>query len=141
MFNQYLQDQNWLALIAAGFAYFLIGAMWFSVIFGKIWMQEQEKQGTRIEKPSPSEFGGMMIGNFIYNMLIAFGLSYIIFITGCIRFESALKMGALIGTCISFSTLGATYIWVKKSMKLLVLDAGYHFAGVLAASLILGLWR
>lgn len=141
MFNQYLQDQNWLALIVATLTYFAIGALWFSVIFGNMWMKEQEKHGTRIEKPSSQEFMGMMIGNVIYNLLVTFAISYIIFITGCIRFESAFKMGALIGFCISWGTLGATYIWVKRSMKLLVLDAGYHAVGVLAASLILGLWR
>jgi hypothetical protein len=141
MFNQYLQDQNWLALILATLAYWTVGAAWFSFLFGKTWMAEQEKNGTRIERPSKQEFMGMMIGNFIYNLLIVFGISYIVFITGCIRFDSALKMGALIGVCISFSTLGSNYIWVKKSMKLLLLDGGYHAAGSIIAALILGLWR
>lgn len=141
MFNQYLQDQNFLALAVAALVNWIIGSAWFSILFGKPWMQEVEKTGYKLEKPSSKEFGGMMIGTFIYTLVITFALSYIIFVTGCINFASALKMGALIGLCISWATIGITYTWVKRSMKLLAIDAGYHTVGVIAASLILGLWR
>jgi len=141
MFNQYLQNQNFMALIVAVIAYWAIGAVWFSALFGKPWMAELQKAGTTIEKPGSKEFAGIMIGTFIYCILIVFALSYIIFITGCNHFASAFKMGALIGVCISWATLGITYTWVKRSMKLLAIDAGYHAVGVVVASLILGLWR
>ena len=140
MFNQYLQTQNFLALFVAGLAYLAIGFFW-SALFGKPWMAEMEKIGTKMNKPDTKEMLGMMIGTYIYNLLIAFALSYIIFVTGSITFMAALKMGALIGLCISWTTLGITYTWVRRSMKLLALDAGHHVVGTIAASLILALWR
>lgn len=141
MFNQYLQDQNFLAMVIAGIAYWAIGAVWFSFLFGKPWMAELEKAGMKIQRPDSKEFTGMMIGTFIYIILIVFALSYIVFITGCVNLSAALKMGALIGLCISWTSIGVTYTWVKRSMKLLALDAGYHSVGVMVATIILSLWK
>ena len=32
-----LQQINWLAVLVAGLAYFFLGALWYSVLFGKKW--------------------------------------------------------------------------------------------------------
>jgi hypothetical protein len=34
-----LTEINWLAVLAAGVAFFLLGAVWYSVLFGKKWAQ------------------------------------------------------------------------------------------------------
>lgn len=141
MFQQYLQTQNFLALLVSALVYWGIGAVWFSALFGKAWMKEHELLGRTIERPDKKEFGGMMAGTFIYNVLIVFAVSYIIFITGSIRPMAAFKMGCLLGACLIWTSIGVTYTWERKSMKHLAIDAGYHFAGVLASSMILALWR
>ena len=139
--NQYLQDQNFLALIAAAAAYWSLGALWFGPIFGKSWSAEWKNQGTTIERPDGRTMAGMMIGHLIYVTVITFALSYIVFITGCIMIPAAVKMGGLIGLCISFASLASTYIWTNRSWKLLMLDGLYHTAGVMCATLILSQWR
>jgi hypothetical protein len=141
MFQQYLQQQNFLALLVSGLIYWSIGSVWFSALFGKMWLSELEQQGIKMERPGKKEFTGMMLGTFIYNMLIAFAVSYIIFISGSIQLMAALKMGALLGACLVWTSIGITYTWEKRSMRHLAIDAGYHFVGVMVCSVILALWR
>ena len=38
MLNQFLSTANWLAILIAAVAYFALGSVWFSVLFGKQWM-------------------------------------------------------------------------------------------------------
>jgi len=141
MFEQYLEDQNFLALIAAAIAYWGIGSLWFGPLFGKIWMAELGKNNITIQRPESKAFAGMMISSFIYNLLTTFAISYLVFNPGSILIPAALKMGALLGVCISFASLGVTYLWVSRTWKLLLIDGSYHVAGVMAATLILSQWR
>lgn len=141
MFEQYLQDQNFLALAVATLAYWAIGSLWFGPVFGKAWMAELEKNQIKISRPDSKAFAGMMISSFIYNLLTCFALSYLVFNTGSILLPAALKIGALLGVCVSFASLGVTYLWVSRTWKLLLIDGSYHIAGVMAATLILSQWR
>ncbi|MBS3913985.1 MAG: DUF1761 domain-containing protein [Bacteroidetes bacterium] len=141
MFQQYLQTQNPWALLVSAIVYWGIGAVWFSALFGKAWMAEHAKMGKTIERPSNKEFSGMMLGTFMYNVLIVFAVSYIVFITGAIKPPAAFKMGALLGGCMVWTSIGITYTWERRSMRHLALDAGYHFVGVLASCMILAMWR
>lgn len=141
MFEQYLKDQNFLALAAAALAYWMIGAIWFMPLFGKAWVAESEKAGPMPERPDTKTMMGYMIAQFIYGLLICFALSYIVFNTGSIMLPAAIKMGALLGACISFATLGSAYTWSTKSTKLLIIDGGYHIAASVVACIILSQWR
>jgi hypothetical protein len=131
MFDQYLQDANFAAL-----------AVWMIPnLFGNAWMKELQNHGVTVEKPANKEMMGMMIGSFIYCLVSAFGISYITFVTGTVNFSAALKMGALLGACVAWTSIGITYTWEKRSMKNLAIDGGYHVVGVIICTLILSLWR
>lgn len=141
MFEQYLQNLNIPALLVSALAYFSLGSVWFSGLFGKAWMAELEKQGKTIEKPGQKEMLGMMIGSFIYNLLTVFAVSYVIFISQTTTLPAALKMGALLGSCIAWTAIGTTYTWEKRSFRHLAIDGGYHFCGVMIAALVMTLWH
>lgn len=141
MFEQYLQQLNILALVASGLAYFALGSVWFMALFGNAWAAELQKQGKTVERPSSGEMTGMMIGSLIYNLLTAFAVSYVIFISQTTTLAAAVKMGALLGACVAWTSLGNTYTWERRSMKHLAIDGGYHFFGVLISAVILTLWR
>lgn len=40
-----LSSLNYLAILTSGVAYWIIGALWFSQIAGKMWSDELEKHG------------------------------------------------------------------------------------------------
>jgi magnesium-transporting ATPase (P-type) len=140
MFEEYLKHLNVPALLVSGLAYWLFGMVWMA-LFGKAWMNEVQEHGIKVEKPQRREMTGMMIGTVIYTMITSFAISYLVFVVGTVNFAAALKMGALLGTCIAFTSLGITYTWEKRSMKNLLIDGGYHAVGVTIATVILSLWQ
>ena len=80
------QFMNWLAIICAAVAYWILGWLWYSVLFGKIWVAGLEQHGVKLEK------GGMapkMIGTFIANLLASVIMMRLIARTGGIVFEGA----------------------------------------------------
>ncbi|MBL7811582.1 MAG: DUF1761 domain-containing protein [Bacteroidetes bacterium] len=141
MFENYLQNQNWLALICGALAQFLIGSVWFSGLFGPMWAKELEKHGTKIERPDTKGLMGLMIGSLIYNLITTFGISYVVYVTGCANFTAGLKMGALLGVCLAFATLGGTYLWQSRSNRLLLLDGGNHVLGIVVCTVLLSVWK
>jgi hypothetical protein len=142
MFEQYLQQLHVPALITAILAYWLLGMVWMIPgLFGNIWMKELKNHGVSVEKPEQREMAGIMLGSFIYNGVITFGVSYITFITGTVNLAAAVKMGALLGVCFAFTSIGITYTWERRSMKNLLIDGGYHASGIGLATIILSLWH
>jgi hypothetical protein len=140
MFNQYLDQLNFIALLVTALGYWLLGLLWFT-IFGKRWQKEVEEHGITVSRPSGSEMSGMMIGTLIYAILVCFAVSYLLFISQTNNATAALKLGALVGACISIASLGITYIWEKRSFANLAIDGGYHLTGVILAAEILTLWH
>jgi hypothetical protein len=57
---------NWLAIFCAGLAYFILGFVWYSLLFGKIWAAEQLRHcgGDGGAGPAKREFAGMLIANW-----------------------------------------------------------------------------
>ncbi len=43
-------DMNWLAIVCAGLAYWLLGAVWYSALFSKAWRSAAEQHGVRSTK-------------------------------------------------------------------------------------------
>ena len=51
MLQNYLSQVNLWAILVATLAYFLLGSLWFSVLFGAVWSKEVEKLGILIKDP------------------------------------------------------------------------------------------
>ena len=48
---------NWLAVLCAGLAYWLLGAIWYSAIFSKAWRSAIERHGVKLGSPGPKWHG------------------------------------------------------------------------------------
>ncbi|MCS5710394.1 DUF1761 family protein [Candidatus Berkiella aquae] len=56
-------------------------------------------------------------------------------------FYMALHTGILAGLCWVGTSLGITYAYANRSIKLFLIDAGYHAIQFVVYGIILGLWR
>src|SRR2546430_16863027 len=81
---------NWLAVVCAAAVYWIIGAIWYMALFGKIWRAGIEEQGVRI--PSGG-MGAKMIGNFLCNLVAAAIMARIIAPTGSTESRFRVKIG------------------------------------------------
>jgi Protein of unknown function (DUF1761) len=135
---------NWLAILCAGVAYFFLGFVWYSLLFGKIWRAEQERhrgtEGSTCVGPAKREFTGMLIANFVSNLVASAAIACLLPRMGIVDLPTALKLGAGLAAGFSITTLTIVHVWEGKSTKVWMIDASYHLLGCMAAAAILVSW-
>ena len=133
---------NWLAILCAGLAYFFVGFVWYSLLFGKIWAAEQVRHcGGEGAGPGKREFAGMLIANFVSNLVASTAIACLLEAMGIVDLPAALKLGAGLAAGFSLTTLTIVHVWEKKSTKVWMIDASYHLIGCTIAAAILVSWR
>ena len=129
---------NWLAIICAAAAYWVIGAIWYMALFGKIWRVGIEQQGIKIEQ---SGMGAKMIGNFLCNLVAAVIMARLIARTGISELGYGLKLGVGVGLGFSAAALTIQYLWESKPFKVWLIDTSHHVVGCAALGAILAVWK
>jgi hypothetical protein len=132
---------NGLAVLCAGVAYWVLGFVWYSLLFGGIWGAEQERH--RREGgcgPAKREFAGMLLASFVSNLVASAAIAYLLHRTGTADLQHALKLGAGLAVGFSITTLTVVHVWEGKSTKVWMIDASYHLIGCLLAAAILVSW-
>src|ERR1700687_3249020 len=90
----------WLAIHCAVVSYWVLGFVWYSLLFGNIWAAEQ----TRHRGAPPSAGGPMgpkLISTFVSNLIAAAAMAYLFKRTGIADLNHALRLAAAMG--IGFS--------------------------------------
>ena len=130
---------NWLPIVCAAAAYWVLGYVWYSLLFSKIYRTEQVRhRGER-----PADAGGMgpkLIGTFVCNLITAAALAYLLKRTGIADLNHAIKIAAATGIGFAGTALTCVYIWDSKPTKVWMIDAGYNFVGVLIMAIIFISW-
>ena len=132
-----MPEVNYLAVIAAAIATFALGGLWYSpALFGKAWQREA---GVSEEKMKTA------------NMALIFGLTFVLSLIAAWVFAlflgprppMALGLGAgfSAGLCWVAASLGINYLFERKSLKLWLINGGYHTLQFTIIGLILALWH
>ncbi len=126
------------SVILAGFAYLILGALWYSpLLFGKRWM---ELNGFT-EKDLKSNKPMWMIT--LLTFLSAFVASFVISMV--LGPRSSAGFGALIGACIAFFWIAmsklTSVLFENKPFKLYLLHAGFDLVAFMIMGAIVGFWR
>ncbi len=135
---------HWIAVICAAAVYWVIGAIWYMALFGKIWAAGIKEQGVDLQKSTMAAKGGMaanMIGNFLCNLIAAAIMARLIGRTGIHELGYGLKLGGGVGLGFSATALTIQYLWESKPLKVWLIDSSYHVLGCTALGGILAVWR
>ena len=128
---------NYVAVLVAAIAYWLLGALWFAVLFSRPWMA--------LENITPQQDGGMnpiapYIISFILNLVIAFVLAQL-----CAwRNANTAARGAALGILIWIGFVGpitySTYMYEMRPKQLFAINEFYPLVGLCLMGAILGAW-
>ena len=141
MESAFLAQVNWLAVIVAALAYFILGSLWFAALFGKMWSREVEKIGIRINEPTKGQIMQKMIQTFVGNVMVAIAVAYVVFVAGSVTWQNGLKLGLICGIGFAVAVMLIAFTWESRSFKLVAIDAGYPLVGIIIAAIILSVWR
>ena len=134
-FQQSLESINYFAVLVAALSAFIIGGLWYSVLFAKSWMVEN---GFDEEKLKTGNMGLIFGGSFIFSFIISFVL--VMFLGPERDAIYGATAGSMAGLFWVATAMGITYLFERKSLKLFLINAGYHVVTFTIMGLILGAW-
>lgn len=142
MLQNFFSHANWLAIAVAALVYFALGALWYSALFRKAWME-----GHNIPNPSPEDMAKMkknmplmMIKTLVMGFVFALGIAVLVFALQSVRCVPGIKLGVLVGgmSCIP---MVMSHMYLQKPLKVTIIDAAYHLVGVILMSIIISIWH
>lgn len=138
-----VMDVNFIAVIAAAVAMFIVGAIWYGVIFGKQWgkIHGFDKLSEKQQKEMQSKMLVPYIGQYVVTFLTAWALAFFIqklpdVGNGVIAFW--VWLGFMIPTLYGAVTFGGAP--EGKAIEKFVISAGGTLAPLLTAAWILNLF-
>jgi hypothetical protein len=128
---------NLWAVIGAAAAAFLLGGLWYApFLFGKAWQQAARISDEQIKNGNPAMIFGV---SFLLALLAAF--VFALFLGPAPALPFALGAGFSAGLCWVAASFGINYLFERKTLKLFVINGGYHTAQFTLYGLVLGLWH
>lgn len=125
---------NLLAVVLGAVAFFAVGAVWYTVLFGKAWRAET---GISDEMAAAGPKAGqnptwLIFGLcFLFEMLISLMLGHNVARTSPAP-HVIMMMAVGFGATIMVPAIGINYLYQMKSGKLFAIDAGHFILGTAA---------
>lgn len=127
-------DVNWLAVVLAALAGFVVGGIWYGPLMGRRWMgavgltEDQIKQGS---------MGLIYGGAFAFSLLASWTLAHT-FATYAQDLSVLVKVLTAFGVALGFivPAIGTNYLFSQKSKTLFFIDAGYWLLFYIAMGLV-----
>ena len=126
---------NWLAVAVVTVFSFMLGAFWHSVLFNKAWKEDSNSVYNSENRGNPA---------ILFGLTGASHLVAVIALAMLIGHNSTVVCGLLYGLTISLvwvsTSIGVTYLFVGRSFRLFLIDAGFYVVFYSIAGLILAIW-
>lgn len=130
----FISNIHWLPVIVMTLFSFMLGALWHQpLLFGKTWLSENKLTDPKSQLNIPLIFGGTAVLHF----LALAALSAVVSGQGG---TNGFIFGLMISLVWIFSSLGSTYLFAGRSLKLLAIDAGMYIVLFSVSGWIMGIW-
>jgi Protein of unknown function (DUF1761) len=129
---------NYPAIVVCAAVYWLLGALWYVVLFSKPWMALENMTAAQANSANPAI---AYIITFVLNLLMAFVLAQV-----CIwRNANTAARGVAIGLVLWFGIVGpitvTTYLYELRPTMLFAINQFYPLVGLCLMGGILGSWK
>jgi len=131
---------NYLAVIAAAIAAFVVGALWYSpLLFGRTYMEVRGLSPSALAEMKPRV--GELVGEFVKNIVVAFVLAHFIARLGVRDWKGALQFGLWVWVGFQAMLLMGAVLHERMPLTLYAIHAGDALVKTLLMSSIVGVWR
>jgi hypothetical protein len=132
-------ELNWIAIFLGALGYFILGAVWYSALFGKAWIRL-----TGVDASHPDAKKGMfpiMFFSFVMMFVTAAAIAIIrVRMDNVIGISGGIKLGAVTGFCFGVSAIAISYVYEKRPIGLYLINGFYILLGNIIAAVIICSW-
>jgi hypothetical protein len=115
-------------VLAGAAAFFAVGALWYGVLFPKLWQRAAGLSNTQMRS---GNMGVIFALTFAFEMLIAMVLWHLLVRTDPPAFVvMMMAVGFAVGVMIP--AVGINYLYLRKPLALFLIDAGHFLVGMAA---------
>ena len=124
---------NWLAIVAATLAFFAVGAIWYTALFGKAWQREVGLTSEQLAggRNMMLVMGACLLLEFVVVLMLGHLFARI---DPSDRAKMMMSVG--FGLAIMAPAVGINYLYQRRSLKLFLIDAGHFVVGMTAVGLV-----
>jgi len=136
-----LDSMNVWAVLAAGVTSMVLGAVWYSpALFARAWMRESGMTEEKARAASPVKTLGAA---FVLALIASAVFAAFLGPSPAPAFATAagFAAGLAAGLCWVAGSFGINYLFEQRSLKLFLINGGYHTLQYTLIGLVLGLWH
>ncbi len=123
-----MEDFALVPVLAGTAAFFLVGALWYGVIFAKPWQRAAGLSNSQLQAGNMALIFGL---TFAFEMLVAMVLWHLLARTDPPAFVvMMMAVGFALGVMIP--AIGINYLYLRKPLALFLIDAGHFLFGMAA---------
>ena len=129
---------NWLAVVVAAAANFVIGGLWYSpALFGKVWMRAN---GFTAEQLASGPMAKVFGFSFVFCLLMAANLAAFL---GAPETTLGFAVGASIAAGLGWAALGLGVVamFERRSWRYILINGGFMTVYFTLIGFVLGSWR
>lgn len=131
---------NYLAVLVAAIAVFMLGALWYGPLFGKAWLAAQTV--TEEELKATGESMAKVMGlNFAGYVVMALTMGLFVWHLNPPGLAEGLWLGAVAGIGFALPHTLSSVLYSTNRMGLFWVNGGYQLVSFLLMGAILTLWR
>lgn len=132
---------NWLAVLVAAFATFMLGGVWYTALFGKAWRKAHGYDEARVKElqartPPPVFFALMIICYFV----VALGMAILVQSMDLHTWRSGALLGFAVWLIVAAVTV-TNHLPTHVAWSGLFIDVVYSLAYCVGTGALLGVWR
>ena len=138
--NKNVLKINYLAVIVAAVAAFVVGSLWYSpFLFGNAWMELRGMNpGAMADMTIPA---WQTLGEFVRSLVVAYVLARFVVLLGVVNRRDAVQLGAWVWIGFPAMLLVGSVMWENVPWMLAAIHAGDWLVKILLVAVILGVWR
>ena len=133
---------NWLAVLVAGFATFMLGGAWYTALFGKAWQSahgfSEETIKTAQAQMSPAKFFGGML---VCYLVLALGMAIVMQWCRIYTLAGGASLGLIVGLAIVTPVVLTNHMPSMVKRAGFFIDASYSLIYCTLIGAILGAWQ
>ena len=132
-----MAEINWLAVLLGALAFFLVGAIWYGVLFSKAWQKAAGMSDEKIQSVNMALIFGL---TFLAELVISLTLWHGIARSGASD-RAVMMMAVGFGAMIMVPAIGINYLYLRKTLAHFLIDAGHFIVGMTAMGGVFLLFR
>jgi hypothetical protein len=129
------------AVIVAAVVYWILGGLWFGVLFHNSWMAGSNLTQQQIADSQAHLDPWPHIIAFVANLVMALVIAKIISAVGQWSAGGGLRVGMMTGIGIAFAAMVTEMVFEGRAHSFILISAGYPVVGCMIMGTILGAWK